>query len=89
MEAMYFGLPIVSTNNGGQTDFLTNNENALLIDVGDISECAKSIQKFMKDKKLHNQCSQNNRKKVKEFYANHVAAQYEEIFRMEIVKFVK
>jgi glycosyltransferase involved in cell wall biosynthesis len=89
MEAMNFGLPIVSTNNGGQTDFLTNKENALLINVGDASECAKSIQKFMKDQQLYDNCSKNNREKVKMFYANHVAVQYEEIFQIEIVKFVK
>jgi len=89
IEAMNLGLPIVATNNGGQTDFLENNENALLINVGDVDGCVKSIQKFMKDKKLYNKCSQNNRKKVKLFSADHVAAQYEEIFRMEIVRFVK
>jgi len=89
MEAMNFGLPIVATNHGGQTDFLTNGENALFINVDDALECAKSIQKFIKDKRLYNKCSQNNRKKVKIFYADHIAAQYEEIFRMEIVKFVR
>ena len=89
MEAMNFGLPVVTTNHGGQTDFLADGENALLIDVGDVSECANSIQKFMKNKRLYNKCSQNNRKKVKIFYANHIAAQYEEIFRMEMVRFVK
>ena len=89
MEAMNFGLPIVATNDGGQTDFLTDKENALLINVGDAAECAKSIKKFMKDEKLYNKCSKNNREKVKIFYADNIAAQYEEIFRVEIVKFVK
>ncbi len=81
MESMYFGLPIVCTNNGGQVDFLENEKNALLIDVGDVDGCAAAIGRFMIDKKLYNTCSKNNREKIKKFYAAAVADKYIEIFR--------
>lgn len=80
MEAMYCGLPIVCANNGGQVDFLKNEENAILIDVGDTDACADAILKFRKDKKLYRKCSVNNRKKIKDFYAEHVAGRYIDLF---------
>jgi glycosyltransferase involved in cell wall biosynthesis len=80
MEAMQCGLPIVCTNYGGQTDFLVNEENALLINVGDFEKCAASIERFMTDKKLYNRCAQNNKRKVRIFQADKVASQYLSIF---------
>ena len=80
MEAMFAGLPIVCTNHGGQVDFLKHNENALLIDVGDVESCKKSIIKMYKDDNLYQVMSKNNKKKVKDFYAENVAAKYLKIF---------
>jgi len=80
MEAMFIGLPIICTNHGGQVDFLKQNENALLINVGDVESCKKSIMKIYKDSELYKQMSKNNKKKVKDFYAENVAAKYLEIF---------
>ena len=50
MEAMYCGLPIVCTNHGGQVDFLKDEENAILIDVGDVDACTDAINRFYKEK---------------------------------------
>lgn len=80
MEAMYFGIPIVCTNHGGQVDFLKNEENAILIDVGDVDACRAGIERFVTDKKLYKKCSANNKKKVVDFYAENIAAQYLAIF---------
>jgi len=80
MEAMFIGLPIVCTNHGGQVDFLVNNENALLIDVGDVESCSKSMMRVYKDDKLYKLMSKNNKIKVKDFYAENVAGEYLKIF---------
>ncbi len=80
MEAMNYGLPIVSTNHGGQVDFLTHEENALLINVGDVEGCAESISRFMSDSVLYRKCSKNNMAKVKQFYAEAVAGRYSDVF---------
>ncbi len=80
MEAMFTGLPIVCTNHGGQVDFLKHNENALLLDVGDVESCRKYMIKIEKDKDLYKLMSKNNKKKVKDFYAESVAAEYLKIF---------
>ncbi len=80
MEAMFCGLPVICTNEGGQIDFLKNRENALLINVGDIEACADAILLLHKDKKLHKRLSSNNRIKVKEFFAGKIADRYIKIF---------
>jgi len=80
MEAMFIGLPIVCTNHGGQVDFLKESQNALLIDVGDVEACKKSMMKIYKDKELYKLMARNNKKKVKDFYAENVASEYLKIF---------
>ncbi|HOP29117.1 MAG TPA: glycosyltransferase family 4 protein [Spirochaetota bacterium] len=81
MEAMHIGLPIACTNHGGQVDFLKQRENAILFDVGDVDKCAEAIVELHKDEKLYKKLSANNRKKIKDFYAEHVASQYIDIFK--------
>lgn len=81
MEAMYCGLPIVCANNGGQVDFLEHEQNALLIDVGDISACRTSITRFYKEKALYSRCAGNNTQKIKKFYAEAISEQYIARFR--------
>ena len=80
MEAMFFGLPIVCSNYGGQVDFLKNEENALLIDVEDVIGCQKAIERFYNDKNLYQKCMKQNIKKIKDFYAKTVAEKYLDLF---------
>ena len=81
MEAMYCGLPIVCSNNGGQVDFLVNDENAILINVKDDEGCKKAIEKYYDNKEFYNKCSKNNLKKIKGFSAEAVADSYIDIFK--------
>ncbi|HPS58502.1 MAG TPA: glycosyltransferase family 4 protein [Spirochaetota bacterium] len=81
MEAMHAGLPVVATNYGGQTDLLKQNENAILINVGDVKACSSAIMKFVKDKNLYKKCSLNNKKRIRDYYADKVAMEYMKIFR--------
>ncbi|MCP4135315.1 MAG: glycosyltransferase family 4 protein [bacterium] len=81
MEGMYFGLPVICSDHGGQTDFLREEENALLISVGDIQACKAAIEKMYTDKKLYKKCSENNKNKVKDFYAEAVADEYIKVFK--------
>ena len=81
LESMFIGLPIVCSNNGGHLDFLKDGENALLIDVGDVEACKKSMLRVYKEKELRSKMYRNNKKKVKDFYAESVAYEYIKIFR--------
>jgi len=81
MESMFIGLPIISSNHGGQVDFLKDEENAILIDVGDVEACKKSMLRVYKDKALRSKMYTKNKKKVKDFYGEGVAYEYIKIFR--------
>lgn len=80
MESMFMGLPIVCTNHGGQVDFLKHEENALLINVGDIDACKRSIERFISDKGLYKKCSKNNLNDIKKFTAESIAGRYLDLF---------
>ncbi len=80
MESMHCGLPIICSNDGGQVDFLKNEENALLIDVGDVESCAEAILRFYNDRDLYKRCAENNVDKIREFDAHGVAKRYIDIF---------
>jgi L-malate glycosyltransferase len=86
MESMYMGLPIVCTNHGGQVDFLKHEKNALLINVGDIDACKKSIDRFISDSGLYKKCSKNNLNDVKKFTAESVAGRYLDLYYESVNK---
>ncbi len=54
LEAMTCGAAIITTNNGGNMDFVRENENALIIEKDNIEDIVNKIEKLLNDKKLKN-----------------------------------
>jgi len=52
MEAMAAGCPVVSTRAGGVPELVTDGENGLLTDVGDLSGFADAVEHLMDDGEL-------------------------------------
>lgn len=52
LEAMQFGLPVISTYVGGIPEIVTDNETGFLIDGGDIKLLADKIALLLKDKNM-------------------------------------
>ena len=52
LEAMTCGAAIVTTNNGGNMDFIKDNENALIIQKNDINDIVGKVEKILNSKKL-------------------------------------
>jgi glycosyltransferase involved in cell wall biosynthesis len=75
-EAMYAGLPIIATNFGGQTDFLKENTNAILIKPKDINSLRWAIEKMYQDKELRKKLAENNKKDIANYYIEKIAQQY-------------
>jgi glycosyltransferase involved in cell wall biosynthesis len=75
-EAMQVGLPIVSTNYGGQVDLINDGENGYLIKYGDVKKAKDSICKILNDDELYQKMRTNNLNKVKEYKSSNVAQQY-------------
>ena len=80
LEAMHCGLSIVATNNGGQTDFLVDGRNALLVPIKDSYALAEKIIELVEDKVIRSEMSSANRKDVQNFYIEKIAQKYMKIY---------
>ncbi|WP_174591666.1 glycosyltransferase family 4 protein [Methanocella conradii] len=79
MEAMYCGLPIVSTENGGQIDLLRDRKNALFTPIMDPGALAKKISILIEDSDLSKKMGEQNRQDLKRFYIEHIVKKYEDV----------
>ena len=79
LEAMDAGLPIIATDVGGQTDFLRSGENAILVPPDDSKQLQAGIVWMLKDSRLRETMSQNNKEKVKGFYLEKTAERFEKV----------
>ena len=75
-EAMQVGLPIVSTNNGGQIDFIKKNKNGLLVDVGDYLGMSEKIQNILSDETKISNISYENLSDIKNYSIEKIAMKY-------------
>jgi glycosyltransferase involved in cell wall biosynthesis len=76
LEAMAVGLPIVSYNNGGHVDFLSDGKTGFLINLGDLSALIQHTRLLSTDATLRRQMGEFNRKHVEDFYIENCAAKY-------------
>jgi len=86
MEAMSVGLPIISTDNGGQMDFLREEENALLIKAEKPGEIAQAVQRLLDSKPLCEKMGRINTGDVKKYYIGKIANDYLTNYREAIKK---
>jgi sucrose-phosphate synthase len=69
IEASYYGIPVVATNQGGPKEIINNLKNGLLIDPTSIQDISDKLEKIIKDKKLYNNFSEEALKNVHHFYS--------------------
>jgi glycosyltransferase involved in cell wall biosynthesis len=75
-EAMQVGLPIISTDNGGQIDLIKEGKNGYLVRFGDIETLASMINKFERDDQLKISFSEYNKEQVKKFEDKRICKKY-------------
>ena len=66
IEAMSFGIPVVTTPVGVITDFITNDKNGILVPVGNVKLLSDSINKLLKDGELRKKIGDAGRQYVRE-----------------------
>jgi len=71
-EAMQVGLPIISTNNGGQVDFVIDGVNGYLINVGDHDKLAQHVVFMLKNEDVMKKISEANLLKIKDFSSKNI-----------------
>lgn len=80
-EAMYAGLPIVSTDDGGQVDLIKEGRNGLLVKPADVAGLVQAIQRLNAEPELARAMGANNREDLKRLYMSVNAEEYMELFR--------
>ena len=89
LEAMKCGLPIITTDTGGNRDFEEDNENAL-ITVGTVEDIKEKIEILIKDDKLRKKLSKNSKLTSEKYTWNNVIDKlekyYKEIAKYEVIK---
>ncbi len=79
LEAMQAGLPIVATNDGGQTDFLKEGEHALLTEPNDSHAIARAVGRLIENNEMRERMSRTNKEAVREYYLEHTVQRIERI----------
>ena len=69
LEAMASGLPVVSTANGGQGEFLVNGQNSLVFEAEDDKGLADALQSLIKDEALRMNLTKEGRRVVTQSFS--------------------
>lgn len=81
LEAMAQGLPIVCYDHGGQTDFLADGTNGMILPLNDLEGFTRAVGRLEADVALRQRISERNRKDVEQYFIERCASRYEELFR--------
>lgn len=80
-EAMYAGLPIVATNQGGQVDLIENYRNGVLIKPGEVEPLAAAIKELYDNRDLARTLALNNRHDIKKHFMSANSQKYISLFK--------
>ena len=81
LEAMTCGAAVITTNNGGNMDFVKENENALLIEKDNIDDICNKIKLLIDDKDLREKISNNAITTSKMYSWKRTIGEIEEYYR--------
>ncbi|MEM4337024.1 MAG: glycosyltransferase [Candidatus Woesearchaeota archaeon] len=87
LEAMLFGLPIISTNIGPVKEVVTHEKNGLLSDINDTKALKNNILLISRDKKLRKKLGMHSSLIVKKkFSAKKIAREYSSLYNFLVRK---
>lgn len=76
LEAMHAGLPVLAGTDGGQTDFLADDRNALLVPPGDVTAAAAALRRLASDARLRARLAEAARTTAAAYTPGRMAAEY-------------
>jgi glycosyltransferase involved in cell wall biosynthesis len=80
LEAMCCAIPVVTYDNGGQTDFLRDGETGGLVPVNDLAAFETSLRKLLADPERRRRIGEANRHKFEGLTIEQCALRYEDAF---------
>lgn len=81
MEAMHFGLPVVTSNVRGNVDLIDNNKGGIITECRDVVSQAGALKTILNNKQSSAQMGAYNKERVKDFYLDTVREQLKEIYK--------
>ena len=82
IEAMACGLPCVSFDcPSGPSDIISNGEDGLLVNNGDLKALSKALIKLISDESLRKEMGANARENVKRFLPENIVPFWDELFK--------
>jgi glycosyltransferase involved in cell wall biosynthesis len=81
LEAMAYGLPVISYDHGGQTDFLVDGKTGYLVALNDFKRLTQSIVDLHDRPQARAAMGDYNRKLVENYFIENCARQYETVFQ--------
>ncbi len=80
MEAMHFGLPVVTSNVRGNKDLIDEGFGGFVTGPKDILNQVEYLQKLLNDDNLRREQGEYNKKRVKDFYLDNVRDELKKIY---------
>jgi glycosyltransferase involved in cell wall biosynthesis len=68
LEAMYFGIPTITSMNGGSMTLIKDKDTGIICDANDVNSWCESVINLLNDQKLRDKISVNSSKLIKENY---------------------
>lgn len=68
LEAMYFGLPVITTNNGGSSTMIENEKNGFICDTNNISKWKKIITNLLNNNDIYEKISKEEKRTIMSNY---------------------
>ena len=84
LEAMYYGLAIVATNEGGQTDIIKTRYNGILVPAGDEKALSSAIKALALDADKRRKMGSYNKEDVKNYAISTTTKTYTDLFQQLI-----
>lgn len=79
MEAMSFGIPIITSKIPGTID-LVNNKSAILVDLSNENQFTVKLKELLNNKTLRRKLSKKSKTQIKEFTWEKVISRYEQLY---------
>ena len=81
MEAMHFGLPVVTSNVRGNVDLIDDGKGGLITGCEDVKAQTEALTKVLHDETLAQTMGAYNKEKVKDYYLDTVRNQLKDIYK--------
>lgn len=81
IEAMSYGIPVISfTCSCGPRDIITDYQDGILVENGDIKSFSEAIKQFVEKEELRNKFSYAAKEKAKQFSKEHIMLKWNDLF---------